>query len=411
MSVTATEFRGTLLLREWERWSGKLPPPVITALLASHPSLVELRLRPDGSCELQAKQWVGVGRFGGLNLRIVPKIPGAAVLALLGDEVGRLHLVGRASVGVAADLQELIGYAFVSAVAQLCRRGLRRDYVPREDVLTYARGRIDVRRTGLEHVSSRVKLACAFEDFEQDAEENRVLAYAVQRLLGSPLVFSAPLRGRAAEVLRGLPSPLPCAASVAGRLAARSRDPFYRAALRLAESVLRALGFSDAATGEEASGFWIDMNALFQAFVGRALRTGLPTEEYSITLEPQERFLDEERSVKVKPDVLVRHRLAELPIDAKYKDVRASPSSDVYQVLAYCRAFRSPAALIVVPGEGTVSPCQIHCRGGETVWTVRLDLRSRAEMANSAHGVVNLARKLLEHRTSSSPVDGSERQR
>jgi 5-methylcytosine-specific restriction enzyme subunit McrC len=195
--------------------------------------------------------------------------------------------------------------------------------------------------------------------------------------------------------------PQAIAPSVVGQLARESRDPFYRAALRLAEMVLWGLGASDEAPGSDASGFWVDMHGLFQSFVTRSVRKQLQGQGCVISPEP-ERYLDAGREVRLRPDVVVRRGGAELPIDAKYKEVDGPENPDVYQVLAYCRALGSPAGIIVVPGAREER--RIHCQGGETIWTVTLDLRSREAMEKSARALAELALRLMPSFRSATPL-------
>jgi hypothetical protein len=133
------------------------------------------------------------------------------------------------------------------------------------------------------------------------------------------------------------------------------------------------------------------MNRLFQAFVARALEGAFRGTEFVVMREPP-RYLDHDRRVLLKPDVVVRYANGELPLDAKYKDLVDAAQEDVYQVLAYCRGLTSHEGFIVLPGNQP--PTSIRCTGGEQIVISRLDLASRAAMQTSAN---NLARAVRAH--------------
>jgi len=71
----------------------------------------------------------------------------------------------------------------IIAVEMQVKRGLYRDYVPREEVLSGLRGRISVAETIKRNTQLYGKLACAFDEFTEDSAHNQILKCVIMSLL------------------------------------------------------------------------------------------------------------------------------------------------------------------------------------------------------------------------------------
>lgn len=280
-----------------------------------------------------------------LTLRIVPKTPVRRLFFLLGFSLDparawRQEQDGTVDVGAHEDVVPALAYAVERQIDRALRQGVLQGYQRVEESALVVRGRICEAEQIRRHFGRTPPIEITYDAYTPDIPENRILRAACEALLRLPdvpndvrrrlghqrvrLADAAPLvRGR--DLPRWTPS----------RLNAR-----YQPALSLAEAVLRRTS-PEHRTGElPLDGFLFDMNALFEGFVTGALREAV--REHGLTGRLQDpHHLDTAHKVRMRPDLVVHQPDGRTPVavvDAKYKTERAGtyPSTDLYQMLAYC---------------------------------------------------------------------------
>ena len=328
---------------------------------------------------LKAEQVVGILAVPGKTLEILPKIDGDddAVRRALVHMLAVAHGLRVADGELASlatqrrDLLELLIGLFANRLLIAVRRGLPRRYVGHEDDLKLLRGRLNVIRQ-VTHLAARPDLlACRFDEFSEDTPLNRVLKAAV-RLLARVARTAANAR-RLAELTARFEftgdSPDPLNEPV--RLD-RTNTAFHDLH-RLARLFLT--GDWQSTTGGKSTGFTLlfPMNELFEKFIGESLkravgagwRVSLQDHSHSALRddadkdasgEPKPLFnLQPDAVMKAPADATVRP----IVLDTKWK--RLTPheprcektlgvdQSDVYQMLAYARAYGAGRLILLYP--------------------------------------------------------------
>ena len=328
---------------------------------------------------LKAAQVVGVLAVPGKTLEILPKIDvedgsdgkdGAVRRALL-------HMLAvardlRVADGELAaldtqrrDLLELLIGLFTSRLLTAVRRGLPRRYIGQEDDLRLLRGRLNVIRQ-VTHLAARPDLlACRFDELSEDTPLNRVLKAAVSRLarVARTAANARRLAELAArfELVGDTPDPL----REPVRLD-RTNTAFHDLH-RLARLFLE--GDWQSTTGGEATGFTLlfPMHELFEKFIGQCLKRALGSGRvrlqdcrYSALID----VVDGERNplFQLQPDAVIETPSGAtgppIVLDTKWK--RLAPhgpgcekmgveQSDIYQMLAYARAYGAGRLILLYP--------------------------------------------------------------
>jgi len=330
---------------------------------------------------VSARSWVGVVRFSAFEVRVVPKLAGGNLGAVrmldyaLGVSALRRYESVRELETLGDSILELIAWLLGTACERLVRDGLLSDYVAREDSLHVLRGRLRV----MDQVARRYlqvdPLEVAFDDFETDIPENRVLAAALEATRGivrTPAVQRLVRRQHAVFIEACDPS-MPDPIGLFDEIAYTRRNEHYRYAHLLARLLLGRLAVRDLFTpgGTSSFAFLIDMNELFEAFVTRLAEEALG--RVGIRVHAQRRdpsiILNDvtgKRYGTIIPDLLVEARtpggIIRLPIDAKYKlyDSKKLDESDIYQTFFYAYAYAAEVgaaglarAVILYPRAGT----------------------------------------------------------
>ena len=353
---------------------------------------------------LKAEQVVGVLAVPGKTLEILPKIDGedGAVRKALIHMLAVAHDLRVADGELASldtqrrDLLELLIGLFSNRLLSAVRRGLPRRYIGHEDDLKLLRGRLNVTRQ-VTHLAARPDLlACRFDELSEDTPLNRVLKAAVWRLVR--VARTAANARRLAELTARFEfvgdTPDPLREPV--RLD-RTNTAFHDIH-RLARLFLT--GDWQSTTGGEATGFTLlfPMNELFEQFIGQSLeralgsgRVRLQDQKYSALIDDTDKAAGNGKPkplFNLKPDAVIetpagatdppvaldtrwkrqstadgyRGRVRPGPpivLDTKWKRLTPNEpgcertlgvaSSDVYQMLAYARAYGAGRLILLYP--------------------------------------------------------------
>ena len=253
------------------------------------------------------------------------------------------------------DFLELLARLFADRLRAAVRRGLPRRYAEREEDLGMLRGRLDVKRQ-FTHLAARPdRLACRFDELSEDTPLNRVLKAAVMRLAHI---------ARSAENVRALVE-----------LAARfesvgdSRDPLrepvrldrtntaFHDLHRLARLFLAGEWQSTASGSALGFALLFPMNELFEEFIGCSLRRALAPRPVHLQHGGLHALEDEDGTgiFRLVPDVVIDSPTGSVIVDTKWKHLEHDDrrlgieQSDIYQMLAYARAYGVARAILLYP--------------------------------------------------------------
>lgn len=317
-------------------------------------------LTPTTAPSLRAGQVVGVLAVPGATVEILPKIEGhapsdvrRALTRMLAVAWG-VPVVANEPALLATqrdDLLEILIRLFADRLLVAVRRGLPHRYRPREEDLQFLRGKLDIARQVSRHAVRPDRLACRFEELSVDTPLNRVLKAAVARLASVTASSAsqrklAELQARFEFVAR---SPAPVRELV--RLD-RTNTAFHRL-----YSLARALlgGDWQSTTMGDRGGFGLlfPMNDLFEAYVGRTMKAAIAPRR--VHLQDTGNYAlegDHERVFALRPDIVVD---GDIVIDTKWKRLNPTETAlgvsqaDVYQMLAYARAYRARRLVLLYP--------------------------------------------------------------
>jgi 5-methylcytosine-specific restriction enzyme subunit McrC len=314
---------------------------------------------------IATEQHVGTVQLGTLRVAIAPKIKTHHLMAMVAYafDLGEAHLFNPpVSVGTGDDgLVDLLCIALAREASRIAQRGLARGYVPRSEDIGTVRGRIDLRHW-VRH-PWRKTLRCTYDDLTSDFEANRVLTAGLRlaSTVAGNMQLSADLARLARMIGEGLDTAAPATAQrVATALASLDRrTSHYRVALELVHIMVTGAMMDDhmRTGGVTVSSFLLDMNVLFERFVGKVLVASAPRGfgvRSQVSLRGAYQYLSNRAGWPdplVRPDFMVMR--AGVPIalaDAKYKDRKRFPPStaDLYQLTAYGLAFELPEPRTVV---------------------------------------------------------------
>jgi 5-methylcytosine-specific restriction endonuclease McrBC regulatory subunit McrC len=142
----------------------------------------------------------------------------------------------------------------------------------------------------------------------------------------------------------------------------------YGAVLLLCRLVLQHLTFDERPGPYPFASFLVNMPRLYESFLTASLRALLPRHGLRAVAQRHD-YLDEERTVGIRPDMLVLPQRGTEPlvvVDFKYRDLDepgATANTDLYQLSAYMDRYGLSAGMLVYPRFGNMPATRLKLRG------------------------------------------------
>ncbi|MXZ21122.1 MAG: restriction endonuclease [Caldilineaceae bacterium SB0665_bin_25] len=321
---------------------------------------------------------VGALEMDGLSVLIKPKIGMPQLLSLACYALG-IYKQQDKEFSFAKDeaLPDVLALALIAAARRAFGRGLLRGYLSEEDALHTVRGRIRFEDQIRRRYGIPLPVELRFDEFTEDILANQLVKAAAARLRRMTLRSSEARRGLGwiAAILENV-SLLEFRRRNVPEIRFDRLNEHYRHVVGLARLILLHSEFESFRGDVRASGFLIDMNALFQEFVTQALRKTL--EVSADTLRAEKKIhLAVGKEITMYPDLTWWDGdNCTFVGDAKYKKVddRSVPNVDLYQVLAYATALDLPGGILVY-AKGETDPATYTVRyAGKRLEVFSLDL-------------------------------------
>ena len=211
----------------------------------------------------------------------------------------------RPEFGEVDNVLEAVIPAFVAHVATAIAPGLLQGYRSQEEALFTVRGRIRVEEQVRRRFGSPMPVEVRYDEFTEDIELNRVLKAATLRL--------SRLRMRHPESAQALRSLSLVFSDITPNAYGPQTPDFewdrlnsrYRPAIELAKLILEGTIPELTKGTNRSSGFLVDMNEVFEAFVWTALREHLKATVTSFPRNARNRklWLDTQHNIKLEPDL------------------------------------------------------------------------------------------------------------
>ncbi len=338
-----------------------------------------------GAYTLTPGSTVGAVETGGLSVLIRPKIGIPKLLSLACYAMGAYRMRPEMfDFEENPTLPDALALALASHARRAFSRGLLHGYRTEEEALhTHTvRGRIRFDEQIRRRYGVPLPVEVRYDEFTDDILENRLVRAAAIRLGGMRLRSHDARRGLGwmAGILDNV-SPIEFPPNRVPDVEFDRLNEHYRGVVTLSRLVLRHSAF-EAGRGEvRASGFLMDMNAVFQEFVTVALREALGVSD-RVFLERSIPSLDDASRVHLRPDLTWWHGGECLFVgDAKYKrvEVQRVPNADLYQMLAYVTALDLPGGMLIY-AKGESEPVMHQIRhSGKRLEVAALDLEGTLE--------------------------------
>lgn len=362
----------------------------------------------DSYSEIRAQQVVGVIAAPGCSLEILPKIDAASGES---DETIRTRLVAMLDVALGLKLGDgqalamarqketlldILIRLFADRLLAEARRGLPRAYVAQEEDLAALRGRLDVIRQFTHHAVRPDKLACRFDTLMPDTPLLQIMKACVLTLRRHARALETQRRLDELRFLLAEVSEIPVSALRWAQVRIDRTNRRWESLYELAKLFLKRewqRTDHDAKAGQGIT-LLFAMNDLFEAYIAALAHTALRGTDLTVHSQSGLRYcLMEEgeggrQRFQTTPDILIkRDGKIVMVVDTKWKRIGHNPEdqkrgvsqSDVYQMMAYARLYRSPEVMLLYPhhselGKAPLRASYIINEGHERLHVAIIDL-------------------------------------
>ena len=325
-----------------------------------------LRLRSIDGCEaLQLNNYVGVILTpDGTQIEVLPKVAKtaqnpdssrASLLMMLKALKSFRHLQTNSAnlVQSKMPLLEVFIGQFFHSVNELIKRGLRSDYIRREDNLAFLKGKLLIQKQIQKNFINQHKFYVEYDEYLQDRPINRLIHSALKQVSGyTRLTSNQKLLRELLFVFNDIPTSRNIKQDFSRVKLDRGMN-YYEASFAWAKLILNGLSPLTMQGNSSAFSLLFPMEAVFESFVAKVLHKQL-LPEYALSTQSQSKSLvkhDGNNYFRLKPDLLIKHAAGDNKgknysvLDTKWKlvyqtqnngtDKYGLSQSDFYQMFAY----------------------------------------------------------------------------
>lgn len=263
-------------------------------------------------------------------------------------------------------LLEVFAIMFLDEVERLIKRGIKSDYVVREENRTFLKGKLLFGENLKRNFAHKERFFSASDEFIADIAPNRLIVSTI--LFLSAQGFSPRTSGRISQA-RFIFADIPPSKSIDKDFALCPSSRHYKdyeLLLAWCEIFLRRKSFMPYQGGDKAFALLFDMNKLFESFVAHYLKKYVASKdcEYEIKSQDKSRHLleiDKERNkFQIRPDIVCRNikdnKQTLFIADTKWKILESSESNnygisqgDLYQMFAYLAKYQCAKGYLIYP--------------------------------------------------------------
>jgi len=261
-------------------------------------------------------------------------------------------------------LLEIFITMFLEELAVLVRKGIKSDYITKEENLPFLKGKLKVGEQIKKNSIHKERFYVQYQEFLSDRAENRLIKTTLHYLYKKSHTTKNQQRIR--ELLFVFDEISTCKDVKNDFLHVKPNRQMkeYEQILLWCKTFLLENAFSPYKGSDIAFALLFDMNVLFESYVGAYLKKkGL-----HVSLQDRGKHLVEEpRKFALKPDIVVTCKTNSEKLiiaDTKWKIIKEEKDisqSDMYQLFAYGKKYANQTLYLIYPRDGTEQPKLNYC--------------------------------------------------
>ncbi len=367
------------------------------------------------SNELKSNKYVGVINYNGYKINLLPKIFFDSDREYKSSEVNQIqnHVLWWLSYcrkikfpnynttlgSTKSDFFEVLIYLFSKYTRELLSNSIYQQYEEVNRELPFIKGRLNTNKYITQNLSTGRwhKLNCSYDAFVFDNEFNRIIKHVTNLLFN--VTTSQENKKNLREILFILDevSDERATAEKCSRISFNPMFGEFEVVRDYCQLFLNNCISFDYKNDLKLFAFLLPMEYVFEDFIFGFIDSEL--DKVTAKSQRSDKYLDEEQTFKLKPDLWLKTEHHSLIADTKYKIVysddkdpkKGISQNDLYQMLAYAVRFEVDEIILFYPN--TVSQNQEE----ETELTIKDALANEKEISVRAVQLPIINRQLLDH--------------
>lgn len=291
-------------------------------------------------------------------------------------------------------LLEVFISQFLNSVNALVKRGLKSDYVRREDNLVFLKGKLNVGRQVKRNYINKHKFYCEYDEYLLDRPANRLLHSALLKVKAiSRSAANQKLLQELEFVFNETPQSRDYKSDFTNVKLDRGMN-YYQVPLAWCKLILEGFSPQSMKGESHAVSLLFPMERVFEDYVAKILREQLAVSHPKLTVSTQvtgehlARY-DGRDKFSLRPDLIIKEgQTNQVVLDTKWKllDTKLTNSnisqSDIYQLFAYakkyfCKESSGKDVVLIYPSQDNFSeplPCPFELGDGHRLWVVPFEI-------------------------------------
>lgn len=234
-------------------------------------------------------------------------------------------------------LYEIFVKMFLEELSLLLKKGIKSDYIKKEDNLKYLKGRLKIADQIKKNSIHKERFAIEYDEFSSERIENRIIKTTLDFLYKECTTLTNKKRIREFKFVFEDMKPVYDYNSCFSKIKLGRDMKNYEQVLTWCKVFLLNNSFSPYKGTEIAFALLFDMNKLFESYIGNHLRK--KDEIENLKLQDREHhlvYVDEKGRFGLRPDIVIEKENEIIVCDTKWKIMSKEPSQeDMYQLYAY----------------------------------------------------------------------------
>ncbi|WP_200415355.1 McrC family protein [Arcobacter sp. FWKO B] len=246
-------------------------------------------------------------------------------------------------------LLEIFITMFVEELARLVQKGIKSDYITKEENLKFLKGKLKINEQIKYNYIHKERFFVQYQEFVSDRVENRLIKTTLQYLYKKSKLNKNQQRIR--EFLFvfddvGISHNIKTDFEKI-KLNRQMKD--YELVLLWCKTFLLDNSFSPYKGNTIAFALLFDMNLLFESYVGRYLKK----KGFDVSLQDKGKYLvDSHQKFALRPDIVINWKESIIIVDTKWKNITEEKDisqSDMYQLYAYGKKYKNNQLYLIYP--------------------------------------------------------------
>lgn len=245
-------------------------------------------------------------------------------------------------------LFEIFITVFLEELAQLIKKGIKSDYITKEENLKFLKGKLKINEQIKKNYIHKENFFVEYQEFLNDRVENRLIKTTLEFLY--KISKSNKNQQKIREFLFVLDG-IEVSHNIKNdfskvKLNRQMKD--YVQILLWSRTFLLENSFSPYKGSDIAFALLFDMNLLFESYVGHYLKK----KSLNVSLQDKGKYLVEEpNKFALRPDIVIQDEEEQLIADTKWKIIRSEKDisqADMYQLYAYGTKYKECSKLYLI---------------------------------------------------------------